>query len=268
MQAGVVHAGRFWTTTSASSLKKSMVDAHGGACVAMHRDGRTEIVSGRTNSLAVGCPTDVIGDVLADPVAPLRSPGAIARLATSHLDQLLGYVQAAQGVPADWLPHRRSILVTRIDQSLSIDADQRVVAATGIWAETSTGNGLEPTADRSAIDLPVDALSARHRAAVSGETAHLGLETDNGPIVLPALWDGADRFDVSADALRRMTPRLPGDISATFHDSASRRPDEKVGVMFRGHGHLVSVDDHLATIAVRPTRITTWDGFEADTITL
>ena len=51
-----------------------------------------------------------------------------------------------------------------------------------------------------------------------------------------------------------------------FDDSASRRPDEKLGVMFRGSATLEDTDGAAATVLLHSERITTWNGFEAGTV--
>lgn len=84
-------------------------------------------------------------------------------------------------------------------------------------------------------------------------------------MVLPARWQGDDRFDLSVAALAQVQAELPGTGCATFDDSTSRRPDEKRGVMLRGHLDLVDVDGPRATVAIRTERITAWDGFSAST---
>ena len=95
--------------------------------------------------------------------------------------------------------------------------------------------------------------------------ARLGIATPEGPVVLPARWQGDDRFDLSAAALAQVRAALPGAGCATFDDSASRRPDQKRGVMLRGHLDLVGVDGPRATVALRTERVTAWDGFSAST---
>src|SRR3546814_18490965 len=95
--------------------------------------------------------------------------------------------------------------------------------------------------------------------------ARLGIATPSGPVVLPARWLDDDRFAVSAAALAQVRAELPGPGCATFDDSASRRPDEKRGLMLRGHLDLVDVDGPRATVAIRTERIPSWAGFSAST---
>ena len=258
VQAGVLHADRFWTTTARSSLKARSVEAHHVASAILPDDGRHLVVSGQTTTVRPLRPLVVPGD----PTAPLRAPRAILRLGLERFQQLIGYVEAAKRVPPDWLPHRRVLLVTKLDRTLTIDGFD-VVEATGDW-----GGRELVTADGGASGevLPHQQLPPRHRSVVRLHgRAHFGVHTPSGPLVLPARWIGEDRFLVSTAALSVVGAELPGTAAATFHDSTSRRPDEKFGVMFRGRVAVTAVDGPRTTLALRAERITTWDGFEAGT---
>lgn len=262
MQAGVVHADRFWTTTSGGSLKARSVRAHGVSSVVVDDDGRDRIIAGRTNRLRPFRPLDAVADLC----APLRSPSAVLRLGLGQVEQLIGYFEAGTSVPADWLPHRRVLLVTRVDRSLTLDGFD-VVDATGDWAGGDQPELHPDPADET--DLPHDQLPSSHAGVVRLDSpAHLGVTTPTGPVALPATWRGENRFAVSAPALRAVGAVLPDQASAVFDDSTSRRPDEKRGVMFRGTASLADVDAGEATVLLHPERITTWDGFEADTVSV
>lgn len=259
MQAGVSHAGRFWTTTSCSSLKARSVNTHGVSSAVIDEGARRTVVSGRTTALRPFRPDDV----LADPTAPLRAAGAVLRLGVDQITQLVGYLEAAGQIPADWFPHRRVLLVTRLDRSMTLDGFD-VVETDGDWA--GTDDELVPTGSTHR-DLPHDLLPARHRNVVNLDgRVHVGVSSPDGPIALPARWLGQNRFHVSAPALARVGAVLPGDAVAVFDASERRRPDEKLGAMFRGRGSLVAVDGTRAIVTVDTAKVTTWDGFEADTV--
>ena len=260
LQAGVVHAGRFWTTTSGRSLKARSVREHRTASVVVEEDdGRCRVLAGRTNGLRPFRPFDA----LRDPLAPLRSPAAVLRLGVGQVEQLIGYFESARRVPADWLPHRRVLLVTRIDRSLTLDGLD-VVETTGTWARRAGSGRLDPTAHRPSA-LPLDSLPSTHRGVVTPR-AHLGLTTPDGPVALPARWRDENRFEVSAAALGVVRAELPGRASAVFDESVSRRPDEKRGAMFRGRAVLSDVDGPHAIVLLETERLTTWDGFRAETV--
>lgn len=258
MQAGLLHAGRYWTTTSADSLKAKSVAKHSQASAVIHDHGGVTIVHGRTTMLRLTDPLRLIGD----PTAPLRAPLALLRLGVDQAEQLLGYLEVAGNIPSGWLPHQRALLVTRPDRSLTI-RDGRVVAADGDWG---TPVPIRPAAAMPRHDLPASTVPASHRGVlVDGAAVHVGVPTVHGPIALPGRWVGDDRFDVPADALAHVGVCLPGPGAVTFHDSVSRRPDEKIGVMFRGEVEIVAIDDFVATLRLSTVRVTTWDGFEATT---
>lgn len=261
LQAGVVQSGRFVTTTSRHSLKARCVRAHRVAAATIeHDDGSTEVIAGPTVSVDLRRPEGM----LTDPAGALIGGPAALRLVGDQFEQLLGYVEAAGNLPSDWLPHNRVLLVTRIDRTLLVDGFD-LLDGTGDWTpELSAPADLHRTGGRRPGSLPELTDDVRH--LVHDEAAaRLGIATPDGPMVLPARWQGGDRFDLSTAALGQVRAGLPGAGCATFDDSTSRRPDEKRGVMLRGHLDLVAVDGARATIAIRTERVTTWDGFSAST---
>lgn len=264
IQAGVVHADRFWTSTSRSSLKARSVRAHDWAGASIERGDETCVLAGTTTALDVLRPFDVIGD----PCAPLRASSAVLRLGVEQIQQLVGYLQSASAVPGSWLPHKRVLLVTRIDRTMHLRGFH-VTGTTGVWDRPVDLPGIEPdvpTGDGWGA-LPVDRLPGSHDGLVGPERrCRLGLATPDGPVTLPAVWLGGDRFDVSAAAVGLLRAELPGQAAATFDDSVNRRPDHKRGVMFRGHAALVERRGARATVAFRTTKITRWDGFDAETV--
>lgn len=267
MQAGVLHAGRFWTTTARDSLKARSVRSHGVAAAIVPRGDQSHLVAGRTSAITAFDPRSLISDL----TAPIRAPGAVLRLGVDQVEQLVGYLEAAAAIPGEWLPHRRVLLVTRPDQSLTLNGFD-VVGTEGRWAERSgvTSDALVVTRGRPALhDLPHDQLPDSHQPVVRLDSrVHLGVDTPDGPLALPARWVGENRLIASAAALSIVSADLPGRAVCVFDQSTSRRPDEKLGVMFRGSAEIVDIDGPRAVVALRSERITTWDGFEADTVTV
>lgn len=262
VQAGVVHAGRFITTTSRDSLKARSVRTHRLAAATIdHDDGTAEIVSGTSVAVDLRHPEGM----LTDPTAALVAGPAALRLAGGQLDQMLGYVEAAGRVPSGWLPHRRVMLATRVEHSLRIEGFD-VVDGRGDWAagRPAAIDVLLP-ADQAPAELPAVPDEVTHLLRRDAP-ARIGIASSVGPVALPARWRGADRFDVSAAALAQLGASVPGRGCATFDDSSSRRPDEKRGVMLRGELALVDADGPIATLALLADRITAWDGFSARTV--
>ena len=91
------------------------------------------------------------------------------------------------------------------------------------------------------------------------------MSTPTGPVALPARWLGDGLFQVSAPALVAIDADLPGRTVAVFDSSESRRPDEKLGTMFRGSARVVDLDGNQAVLSLHTEKITTWDGFDAAT---
>lgn len=260
MQAGVVQSGRFITTTSRDSLKAKCVRARRVAAATIdHDDGSTEVVAGPTVAVDLRHPESM----LTDPAGALIAGPAALRLAGDQLEQLLGYVEAAGKVPTGWLPHNRVLLVTRIDRSLRVEGFD-LLDGSGDWTPQLPAPSELRTTERPAGDLP-DLPDEVVHLVHPDAPARLGIATPEGPVALPARWQGGDRFDLSADALAQVRADLPGAGCATFDDSGSRRPDRKRGLMLRGHLDLVEVDGARATVALRSERITSWDGFSAST---
>ncbi len=265
MQAGVIHANRFWTTTASDALKARSVGAHGVATALVPDGTGHRIVSGSTLVLRPFCPWDVRDD----PCASVFAGAALARLTVAHLEQLVGYVEASGSIPSRWLPTRRVLLVTRIERSLVL-RDDEVVAATGSWAhaDDAPSDRWAPTpSDVGSGRLPHDQVAPSHRSVVRlGERVHVGVDSPTGPVSLPARWLGEDRFALSAPALGAISADLDGRLCAVFDQSARRRPDEKLGVLFRGSGRLLAIEGDQAILGLCADRITTWDGFAADTV--
>lgn len=261
VQAGVVQAGRFITTTSRSSLKAKAVRRHGSAAVVVEHDDRTEVLAGASVSVDLRHPEGM----LLDPAGALVAGPAALRLAGDQLEQLLGYLEVAGSVPTGWLPHNRVLLVTRIDRTMQLHGFELLDAA-GDWAgDPGDAADVLVATEREPGALPRLPDPVAHLVHLDAP-ARIGLTTDAGPAVLPARWAGDDRFHVSAAALARLGAELPGRGCATFDDSADRRPDRKRGVMLRGDVQLTDVDRDRATIALATGRITSWDGFSASTV--
>ncbi len=262
IQAGVVGNGRFWTTTSRDSLKARSVRSHGVAgTLVEHDDGSVEVLGGTTVALDPARPLRAADD----PCAALAVGPAVLRLAGEKGEQLLGYLEARRFIPVNWLPHRRVVLATRIERRLVLDGYD-VIDGDGTWSPRLARPSLRLHADPTPPQPLATVPPAARRLLRDDRPVRLGLHTDDGPIVLPARWQGDDRFDVSAAALGAAAVRLPGQVAATFDDSASRRPDQKRGLLLRGDAQLVALEPPRATIALRARRITRWDGFTTDTV--
>lgn len=261
IQAGVVHAGRFWTTTSRDSLKARSVRAHSFSAALLDQDGADgRVIAGKTISLDLSRPLDSLGD----PLSTLFATGAVLRLGVDQVRQVVGYLESAGQIPSGWLPHRRVLLVTDIDRSLLIE-DGRVVRRDGRWDNDTTPPVLDETHENAPLPLHLVPDPLRDKIAAD-LPVRLGVATADGPVVLPAAWGPDDTVAVSAEALAMVRGELPGPACITVDDSSSRRPERKLGAMFRGAASIVTIDDAVAHVALRTERVTTWNGFEANTV--
>lgn len=261
IQAGVVHAGRFWTTTSRDSLKARSVRAHSFSAALLDQDGADgRMIAGKTISLDLSRPLDSLGD----PLSTLFATGAVLRLGVDQVRQIVGYLESAGQIPSGWLPHRRVLIVTDIDRSLVVEGGH-IVDLDGRWDRDAASLSIDETYAATALPrhLVPDALRDKIAADLP---VRLGVPTPDGPVALPAAWGPDDTVAVSAEALAMVRGELPGPACITVDDSASRRPERKLGAMFRGAATIVAVDDAVAQVALRTERVTTWNGFEANTV--
>lgn len=263
LQAGVVHLGRHWTTATRESVKAASIRKVGRASASMGEGRSWRIIGGEASALDPAH----MSSFTTDPVASAFAGGAMLRLGLGRLDQLLGYAEAASSVPVSFLPTGRVLLATRIRDELVLDGDQ-VVSATGQWARdradvhpvTSRARQWKP--ELALADVP-DGIAALARRA--GHT-WVGLESIGGAVALPADWEPVSgQLRVGRGALTAVAAELPGPVCVTIHDSASRRPDEKLGVMLRGNGAVIDADHAAVSVALEIERVTYWCGFATTT---
>lgn len=261
IQAGVWHRGRYWTTTSRSSLKAAELRRRGRASVTFGcNDGTTRIISGRTTVLDPRGPLSAF----ADPTGALCAGPAVVRLAIEQAKQLVGYLESAHNVPRDWFPDQRLLLSTRPDHELVIARDGAVTAR-GAWKR----DGIDFAVSKQSPALALEELTSDEADQIGTEgPLHIGVLTSEGPVALPAAWTVDQRVSVNRFALERLAPALPGPVCLVSDDSTSRRPDEKYGVMLRGVGAVNGVEGDDVLLSVATQRVTTWNGFEADTRTV
>jgi hypothetical protein len=262
LQAGVVHLGRYWTTTTRGSAKVAAI-RHLGRAATTTGAGPWRVRGGRAWVLDPARPATLA----AHPLSSALASGAVVRLGLGRLDQLLGYAEAGTAVPASFLPTGRVALVTRIRDELALDGDD-VVDAKGRWAREPVA--IEPGStpaphwnpQRAMSGIPDDIAELTEQA----RCAWLGVPTGAGSVALPATWEpDTGRLRLSRAALAAVGAELPGPVCLTMDESTSRRPDEKLGVMLRGTGSVVDVDGSSASVAIDVDRVTYWDGFAATT---
>lgn len=264
MQAGIVHAGRYWTTTSRSSAKAKVLRKRDQAAWMESREDGWTLAGGSTVVLDATRPLDAMGDVFGAMNAGL----AVSRLALEQLAQVAGYVERATSVPGSWLPAGRVVLVTKRDRSIELDETGAPARATGEWdgpgASMAVDRGAPTTGQQvPAVDMPDSARALLDRPT---DTAWLGVMTAAGPAAIPARWDPERGATVPRSATELLAARIPGPVCLTVDESDDHRPDAKVGVMLRGGGALTDLDGDDAVVAIAAEKVTYWNGFDAGSV--
>lgn len=275
-QAGVDLFGRYWTTTSRSSLKRRAIAARPVAAVArVSTIGDTDHISlsaGRARVLDPRAPGTAVDDPFAASVVGLVA----GRIALDHLDEVVGYGSLGRDIPTPWSLGGRVLLSVDDDEVLVADADG-LTEATGRWA---TERALPPVRRRSRV-APVQLDGAPDEARrLAADAWHddapircsVGISTAVGPVAVPATWDhDHGSAIVRRDILARLSPIIDLGACITLDRNADRRADEKVGLILRGTPVLralpkshPSADGHVGVV-VAPERVTWWFGFTSGT---
>lgn len=242
LQAGVDFAGYFWTTTSRGAGKVKALRRDPVASVLAHSHDSWVLRAGRAVILDPVHPSDAMREL---PALALAGT-ALALIAARYPEQLLGYVADGMATPQGWRPYNRVLVAVRHEDQIN-------------W--TDDGLITDRTA-RFASDRDFDAMPASVRA-VDGR-CWLGLDSDDGPIVLPGEWRSArSTVRVPAGVLAALRPRLPGPACITIDESGSRRPSDKTGSIARGHASNCTVRAGTASIVVGVESVTTWKGFRS-----
>ena len=203
---------------------------------------------------------------LRDPLGAALSGAAVSCLIAQHSQQLLGYTERFWAIPTDWYPANRVLLAAQPESQLLLDHQWNLIDAKGEWDRHPVC--FEPSHQRHSFDVRDIVLpdTVRELTERRGADAWLGVTTTSGVGILPCYW--IQGFGVVLPRLpaAHMAPTLPGEICLTMDHSKSRRPDQKRGVMLRGHGTVIERTETELVVALRPTRITYWNGFDAATV--
>lgn len=260
MQAGALHAGRYWTSSSRSSRKVREMRKRRYSAVVLTDGATVTIAAGNATVLDPLHPLNAAEDPLAVPaVGP-----ALVRLGLAYPDQVAGYVRSFGRVPSDWWPVSRVLLVVQPTSSVEV-VGGAVTSCHGAFDRPPRrlrASRWKPDARPQLSELPGPVALL----AVTGGPCAIGLMTGEGVVAMPGSWSFDDGVvTVGRDLLAQVAPRLPGLCCVTLDRSDDQHPDRKSGVMLRGHCALVARDADVATLAVRVERTTYWDGFETST---
>ena len=203
-----------------------------------------------------------------DPVAAAASGAAVARLVVQNFKQLLGYAETFWAVPPEWCPTNRVLLATRSDAELILDDESNLIDAKGEWNRHPVR--LEPTGRYQSRNVGPVLLPDTIRDLLDclGADAWLGVTTSQGIGVLPCTWLRGVGAILPHVAAAHMAPSLPGEVCLTMAASDGRRPGHKRGVMLRGLGTIVERSERDLVVALQPTRVTYWTGFDSGTVSL
>ena len=261
MQAGVVHAGRYWTSSSRASRKVRQVRRLRHASVLLTDGATTTVAAGAATVLDPLHPLDAA----ADPTALAASGPALVRLGLTYPEEVAGYVRSIGRVPTEWWPVARVLVVVQLEDRVD-SVDGEVVAAVGAFdrlVPRPRTSRWAPHRRPKLGELPSPAIEL----ATAGGPCAVGLMTPSGAVVIPGAWSYDDGIVAVAEpVLRQLAPQLPGPCCVTLDRSDDRHPDRKSGVMLRGRCAPIARDGATATLAVRIERTTHWDGFATSTV--
>ncbi|MEO6572148.1 MAG: hypothetical protein ABIO83_11450 [Ilumatobacteraceae bacterium] len=215
------------------------------AGVSVVTDDRITIHTGRASVIDPLRPLSALADLSAVPMAPV----AVGRLGLSHLREVLGYLESYDSIPASWSPTGRVVLMVQLDHSI----DAHLASAPG---RRYKNKDLRSRLRRHNVDdRVIDSLDEPLCA--------VGFDTVDGPVAVPARWDGRAAVVVT-ETIEHLRPTSLACV--TVDRSGARRPDEKFGLMLRGGWTPTTAAGGLTRVRVEPTRATWWDGFESGTV--
>ncbi len=276
---------RVWVTTSRGSVKARAWAGDPRVAGLVRLGARAAIFSG----------TAATYDLL-DPESwgrSFRESPVIARAAARYTRKnarfFAGYAVDANHVPLAWTPPGRVFAELRIERSAMIEGD-RIASAWGDWGDEV--DGVERfRVSRTGAGL-FDALEPRlaDELGDAGPGA-LALETDEGPVVLPAAWmlEGPSIYAVLPAEVLAAAGAGPVAAAALCIDRPSSwRAREMVGAMIRGQARIAlagalesgvrSVQRlaraagadpaSAAVVGLDAERLVWWRGWDSGTVTL
>jgi hypothetical protein len=242
LQAGVDFAGYFWTTTSRTAGKVKALRRDPIASVLTHTHDSWVLRAGRAVILDPIHPSEAMREL---PALAMAGP-ALALIAARYPEQLLGYVADGMATPQSWRPYNRVLIAVRHDDQIKWTDDGLITEQTARFTSDQ---------DSGRTPRPVRAVDSR---------CWLGLDSDDGPLVLPGEWRSArSTVRVPAGVLAALRPRLPGPACITIDESRSRRPSDKTGIIARGQASDCTIRMGTASIVVEVDSVTTWNGFRS-----
>ena len=260
LHAGVDFAGYFWTTTSRSAAKVAALRRDPVAAVLSRKHDSWVLRTGRAVVIDPARPCGAIREL---PVFALAGT-ALALVAAAYPEQLVGYVADGASTPTAWRLHKRVLIAVRHDDELSwTDRGTIMQQSTRFRPDGNQRDRLHriPRAEaaihdeRGASPLDVDG------------SCWLGLDSDDGPVVLPGRWSASRSVvRVRSAVLAATNSWLPGRACVTIDSSDAARPSDKAGIIARGEATPGRTRDGNRSIMINVDGISTWTGFRTGVI--
>jgi hypothetical protein len=258
MHAGVDFAGYFWTTTSRSAAKVKALRRDSTAAVLSRKHESWTLRAGRTVVIDPAHPSDAIREL---PVFALAGT-ALALIAARYPEQLLGYAADGGSTPKAWRLRKRVLIAMRHDDEITWRDDGTITHQSARFRPDSSPNDHLGRVPATATASPPE-LNRAPQLEVDG-SCWLGLDSEAGPLVLPAQWDASrSTVRVTSAILAATHPWLPGRACVTIDSSDSARPSDKAGIIARGEATLGRRRSGSSSILVDVDAISTWSGFRA-----
>ncbi len=276
---------RVWVTTSRGSVKARAWGRDPRVGGLVRAEGRSAVFTGTVATYDLLDPGSWGRSLRESPVIAL----AAARYTRKNARFFAGYAVDANHVPLAWTPPGRVFAELRVERSAVIDGD-RIAGAWGSWGDAI--EGVERFRVPRTGEAPFDALDPQTRSELgSAGAGAVALQTDEGPVVLPAAWvlDGPGVYVVlRAEVLASADPGPAAATALCIDRPSSWRAREMVGAMVRGTGEVAATDTLVsgvrsverlarsagvepadaAVIRIRAERLVSWRGWASDTVTV
>jgi pyridoxamine 5'-phosphate oxidase-like protein len=236
---------RLWFAVPRDTLKARVLRRRPAVGVLIH-DGASALVVGGTASLLDPARPAAVAGQLAELA---RAPLAVPAYALRNAGELAGFAQDAAREPARLSP-AELVLASVRPRTLEVVPWPRAAsdaAGGGAWKGALAG-----------VPQRVASLPLGPGPAV------LGWLTPQGPLALPAAWDG-ESAHVHWPLLAGLGAPTAGPACVCFDTSSGRGPRAKHGLLLRGEGRARGRGE-TRRVTLAPDRITYWTGFDVGTI--
>ena len=250
VQAYAWSAGRLWLIAPTDSAKVRALRKRSGICISVRHGDDSVVLAGEAELIDAWPPRPG--------VASPRLPLGLAWYFTRNAALTGGIITDVITGDMENVTARTIICITP-KRSLTL-VGNAVVAESGSWQPTAT-----KASTRRPHLLPSATAKLPLRASqllASATGASVGWLTPGGPIVVPSVVHEGVATLSSSVVERTGRPSGPGAI--TVHDSKGNRPSRYAGVMLRG----AIGSDRAAAVTMTVERVTWWDGYRSETVSV